>query len=370
MTRYGWFEYEQKPRRIRNYLTGQQLIVKSVSEHKNLTNFDCQYSDSEITLSVRFLTHQDPKRPPGINVDYREIFSDLPSYGQWRRIDDFLVDALLSWPELDDTMRKYGVHTTGGWRSGVWQSEFCRQFSGGKIGTPEQLTNYIIAEPYVIPLETLPPVNWSLVDVKTPVTEVNLKFELLTDSNVPYLSRNSPVAGFQGLVPFLERNDKAAYILFSSLEPFSNRGEDPMTLLYYTYVDQDVFFTFRSHPFYGLEIGSCTNYGFREYPPLRELWTTKPLGELVPWNQSRSAKDVLSKFSDLSYPVWLRTLHAIGDSWTAWGSTRKKIEIDKHISLPNTYGRVGFIGDYGPTTTGGFIAGMKNTWFQLRYPDA
>ena len=370
MRRYGWFEYEQEPRRIRNYLTGPQLIVRLVSEHENLTSFDCQYSDSEIAHSVRFLTHQDPKRPPGINVDYGDVFPDPSPYGRWRRIDDFLVDALLCWPELDGAMRMYGLHTTGGWRSGVWQSGFCRQFSGRKDGTPEQLANYVVAEPYVIPLETPTPAAWSLTDVKTPATEASLKFALLTDSKVPYISRNSPVAGFQGVVPFLERNDQAAYIFFSSLEPSSHRGEDPMTLLYYTYVDQDVFFTFRSHPSYGLELGTCIDYGYREYPPRRELWTTEPLGELVPWDQSRPMKNVFSKFSYLSCPIWLRLLHAIGDAWAAWGTPREKIEIEKHVSLPNTYGRVGFIGDYGPTTTHGFSAGMKNSWFEVRYPDA
>lgn len=367
MRRYGWFEYGQEPRKITNYLTGQELVIKSVTEVPNMTIYDCSYKDSEIVQLVRFSIHQDMRKD--IKLDYRDTIPGCPPYGYWRRIDDFLVDALLCWPDFLDR-GGFSLHTIGGWRSGAWNPELRRQFSSRKSGTPDQLTNYLIAEPYLIPLETTSPPPWRLVDVESPATEANLKFELLTDSNVPYLSRSSPVEGFQGLVPFLEREDKAAYIIFSKLQPSSHRGEDPEVLLYYTYVDQDIFFRFRSHPFYKLELGTCIDYGFREFPHSRELWTTKPLGELVPGNQTRPKENVLSQFSYLSYPVWLRVLHALGDAWPAWGAPRKKIEIDKNIALPSAYGRVGFIGDYGPTVTYGFSAGMKNSWFEIRYPDS
>lgn len=369
MRRYGWFEYEQEPLRIRNYLTGQQLVVKSIAEESDVTTYAGRYSDTEIDQPVRFSIHHNSQKTTEIRFDYRELFSVPPSYGRWRRIDDFFVDALLCWPEYLDQMHIFFLHTTGGWRSGVWQPQFRRQFSSRKSGKPDQLANYIIAEPYVIPLETPAPPAWRVIDVDASATEASLKFELLPSSNVPYLSRNSPVEGFQGLVPFLERNDHAAYIVFSKLQPSSHRGEDPETLLYYTYVDQDIFFRFRSHPSYKLELGTCLDYGFREFPPRRELWTTTPLGELVPGDEPRPVENVFSKFSYLSYPMWLRVLHALGDAWPAWGTPRKKIGSDKQIELPSTYGRVGVIGNYGPTTTDGFSAGMKNSWFEVRYPD-
>ncbi len=370
MRRYGWFEYGQEALRIRNYLTGQQLVVSSIAEESNVTAYAGHYSDSEIEQQVGFSIHQNSQRVTEIRFDYRELFSESPSYGRWCRIDDFMVDALLCWPEYLDQTRMFFLHTTGGWRSGTWQPELRRQFSGRKDGTPDQLTNYIIAEPYVIPLETQAPPAWRLIDVNTSATEASMKFEFLANSNVPYLPRNSSVEGFQGVVPFLERNDQAAYIIFSKLEPSSHRGEAPETHLYYTYVDQDIFFRFRSCPFVGLELGSCIDYGFREFPPCRKLWTTKPLGELVPGDEPRPVENVLSKFSYLSYPVWLRVLHALGDAWPAWGTPRKKIEIDRHIILPNTVGRVGYIGNYGPTVKHGFSAGMHNSWFEVRYPDA
>ena len=387
MRRYGWFEFEQKPRLIRNYLTGQQLVLDSVVEDSNVANYIGRYSDSEITQSIRFTIHTPPQRtaeskldirdlfsgPPTwvvIKLDYRELFSESPSYGLWRRTDDFLIDALLCWPEFLDGMPTCSLHTTGGWRSGAWQPDLRRNFSGRKDGTPDQLTNRTIAEPYVVPLETPAPPAWRLIDVDAPATEANLKFELLVESNVPYLSRSSPIEGFRGLMPFLEREDLAAYIILSKLKPALGRDEDPMTLLYYTYVDQDIFFTFRSHPFYALELGTCIDYGFREFPPRRELWTTKPLGELVPGEQPRPLEDVFSKFSYLSYQVWLRVFHALGDAWSAWGSgsQRRWIEIDKSVEPPSTCRRGSYAGNYGPSTHGGFSAGIGNSWFEVSYP--
>ena len=370
MKKYGWFEYQEDPLRIRNYLTGQQLVISSMNEESGATAYVGRYTDGELDQLVRFSIGNNAQKTKEIRFDYGDSFSEPPPYGHWRRIDDFIVDALLCWPKYLEEMDRFFLCTTGGWRSGVWQPQFRREFSSRKSGKPDQLTKYIIAEPYVIPLETPAPPAWRLVDVDNSATEASLKFERLPVSNVPFLSRNIPVEGFQGLVPFLERDDKAAYIIFSKLQPASFRGEDPETHLYYTYIDQDIFFRFRSHPSNGLELGTCIAYGFREFPPRREIWTTKPLGEPVPGDDPRPVGNVLSDFSHLSYSVWLRALHTIGDAWTAWGAPRKRVEVDKQIELPSNLGRSGCIGDYGPRTTDGFSGGMRNSWFEVRYPDA
>ncbi|MDZ7922443.1 hypothetical protein [Rhodoferax sp.] len=227
MKKYGWFEYQEDPLRIRNYLTGQQLVISSMNEESGVTAYVGRYTDGELDQLVRFSFGNNAQNTKEFRFDYGDFLSEPPSYGHWRRIDDFIADALLCWPEYLEEMDRFFLCITGGWRSGVWQPQFRREFSSRKSGKPDQLTQYIIAEPYVIPLETPAPSAWRLVDVDHCATKASLKFERLPVSNVPYLSRNSPVEGFQGLVPFLERDDRAAYIIFSELWPASFRGEDP-----------------------------------------------------------------------------------------------------------------------------------------------
>lgn len=127
-------------------------------------------------------------------------------------------------------------------RSGVWQTKLLGEFSVNIVYSGMPLREKPIADPSLIPIETPPFQSLEFFsDVESPATQANLKFDFIDHLNIPYLSRDSAIEGFQGLVPFLEREDKGAYIIFSELEPSSHRGESPETNLYYTYVDQDIF---------------------------------------------------------------------------------------------------------------------------------
>ncbi|OQA32687.1 MAG: hypothetical protein BWY57_01756 [Betaproteobacteria bacterium ADurb.Bin341] len=359
MKRYGWFQFDNSPRRITNYLTDQELLVTSVTERQEVSIYCARYSDQEITRSLRFSIYLPRAERAELTLDYGDITNECITYGYWRRLDDFLVDALLCWPEFLGRADII-LFVIGGWRSGVWQPKLRRVFCNTYNGMPP------IADPCLTPIETSPSKVWNFFDVEFPATQANLKFEFIDRLNIPYLSRDSAIEGFQGLVPFLEREDKGAYIIFSELEPSSHRGESPETNLYYTYVDQDIFFRFRSNPWRGLELWTAFYYGFRELPARREFWTTEPTGELVPGDQARRDN---AHFNYLSHPVWLRVLHALGDAWPAWGTPRRKVEIGEDVQLDETRGKVGFIGDYGPRVHHGFSAGMVNTNFELRYPD-
>lgn len=371
MKTYGWFDYQSDPERVRNYLTGQSLTVSPSRLDPIGGTYHGTYSDADFSQEIKFVV-----RKPGeshfleVVVDYNDVSANTWSYGHWRRVDDFLVDALLCRQEF--LIRNVSLRLTakGGWRSGAWNSQMRRNFSGRKADAPDQLVNYKAVEPYTVPLDLKPPLKWKLSPVAKPHTTATLRFDRLKDSNIPYLSRTSEIEGFQGLVPFLEREDRNAYVIFSKLQPSSHRGEDPETLLYYTYIDEEIFFTFRSHPSYHNELGTAIDYGFRELPPRRELWTIRPLGELVPWDTPRAHDNVLSKFSYLSYPVWLKIVSELGEAWSAWATPRTKVEIDSSINLSSNYGRVGKVGDYGPTMSHGFTAGMPNSWFELRFQDA
>lgn len=370
MDRYGWFDYLQGFLIIKNYLTGQTLFTNSWSECNGVTLYHSCYIDDEISQSVEFSIFRHENKEITIKLDWNQpVFGALP-YGRWRRVGDFLLDVLLCWPEFENLSRRFWVEIVGAWVNGVWDAGFSRRCSAPIIQRDERHPKYTIAEPYLMPLDVPTPQPWMLVDVKSPASKVQIKSEMLADFNMLYWPRNLPVEGFQGLVPYLERADKTAFIVFSELEPSTHRGEDPSVYMHYTYVDEDVFFIFRNYSgFSELDLSSCHNYGFREIPARRELWPIGLFGESVLNDDGAYCEQgVLSEFFHLPYAVWLRVLYALGEAWSVWGRPLRMVEIDKKIKLPPYYGRVGYVGENGPDVSYGFAGGLRNHSFEVRYP--
>lgn len=364
MDKYGWFEFGYDPITITNYLSGQSLTVTQQKRGRTAHTYAAEYSDSEITANIRFTTSNN-----GIGVitlDYSNAFQEPPIYWEWRRIDDFVTDALLCWPDYFYKGGTLRLTVKGAWVSGSWRHDIVRQFSVRKSTNPESLAKKALSKPYVTPADIPKSQAWDLIDVDRPKTQSTLLFDIIEDANIPFLPSSRAIEGFQGHVPYLKRADGKAYLIFSELRPTSHRGEDPVTDLFYTYIDEDIFFTFRSHHYYKNELSPVINYGFRTLPPAREFWPVRPLGELEQWDVARSTDNPMSQFSRLSYPAWLRARHTLGDAWPAWG-TPKRIEIENTQSIPASYGKVGYIGNYGPATKHGYCAGMVNSSYEVRY---
>ncbi|AEP08412.1 hypothetical protein [Micavibrio aeruginosavorus] len=401
MEQYGWFEYEDAPWKIRNFKSGQELILKDVTFQKLPEEFlkkwasdnraklirdlfpqpeyfeysselEFLYKDTEIEqilcFSIKY--EKDKHRRFGITIDYNKIFETSPSYGLWRRIDDFFVDVALCWPEGVFDERPFGLIVIGAWYQGKWRSDVKRIFSGRKAGKREVVASYPIVEPHLEPLHSPAPQQWTYIDVAEPKAQASLKFCIDETYNIPFFSQDEQLVGFQERVPYLLRNDQKAAIFPALLEPNSHRGEDPDAHLYYTYVDEDVFFTFRSCLVYGLELSDCKNYGFRKLPPDPRFFASDALGAI-------GDSTYVSRFgsSCLSYFVWRRALNAIMDAWPNWKNSinftvdgmARKIEIDPSINLPPNYGRQAYVGNFGPTITRGFCGGMVNNWYCLKF---
>lgn len=361
MKRYGWFEYSENPRTITNYLTGQKLAVVSGDISASLPELICEYSDSEISHPIYISIGFGGSNGTSIQCDYGRAFQTAPAYGYWRRIDDFLTDALLGWPEFVFKPVWFTLTVIGGWRSSCWQPQLKRVFSGRKSGTPEQIAHYPISEPYLILLSIALPGGWHYVDLENPSPKADLHFKCVDPLNIPHINSTDKLSGFQGLVPYLEREDQQAYIFPALIEPYALRGEDPVALVWYTYADENIFFTFRSHPIYDLELSYCKDYGFRQLPPQREYWPNDGMGNLVPGDMPRG----LTRASYLSYRVWRQVTTTIRDAWPTWKTPPRKIEIDSSVVLPETYGKSAYVGNFGPTISHGYCAGMVNSWFQL-----
>jgi hypothetical protein len=260
--RIGWFEYSEEPFSITNYLTGQKLVF-SAGRRKNAGNvvmLDLLYSDTEISrLIVLEFARPSEKNRFSLFLDYNKIFTEPPAYGYWRRLDDFLTDALQSWPELFEFIAQpYELKFAnrllimGGWHHAHWQPEFKRDYRGENLfrrqaaraveerNTPVQAgaltaaaatamlsgesSDYTICMPCVCPLDMPIPKQWHYVDSsiirlptsipfkmsphELPKDTARLDHEIISPLNIPYLAQNTPVQGFQGLTPFLESADQ------------------------------------------------------------------------------------------------------------------------------------------------------------------
>lgn len=362
MDKYGWFVYQYSPLSIKNHITNQTLTITSIAESTAATSYDGHYSDHEIRQPIRLSIYKDPTKIPTIFVDYSEWAPDFQSYGYWRRVDDFLVDALLCWPGFFDK-GSCRLVIESGWQNGAWNPKLKREFF--TLLRSEQTVQYAIAEPYVIPLEVAAPSAWTLIDAENPALESQLNFEILRGCHIPYLPHQRAIEGFQGVVPYLVRADYGAYIIPSKLEATYHRGEDLEAYWYYTYLDDDIFFTFRSSGSC-LELGSCSSYGFREFPPRRELWTADVRGALILGDSLRRKEQPESQRSNLSFPIWLKVRNQLADAWPAWGIPRKCIEFGKGMQQGPCKA---YFGDYGPTIECGYSGGMRNVYFQLRFLD-
>lgn len=369
MYRYGWFEFRSNPLRITNSLTGQALSIRSRTAARGLLTgeiFDAVYEDSELSEEVTFNVGTNSRGANVILMDYGDFFEDPPDFHRWRRLDDFLTDALLCWPYHLVNRLAFRLEIIGCWRSGQWTSSLVRQFDSRKGADPNETDKYVMADAYVTPVTAPVSQEWELFDVENPSTFAKLEVDYIEDGSIPFLDKGIELKGFQGIVPYLRSKDGNAHIIFTQLQSSTHRGEDPETDLYYTYIDEDIFFTFISTRSKNKQLHSVRDYGYRYRAPGRDLWTRGIYGDAIRFDSPRRLKQ--NNWENISYPVWLRVKHALGDAWPAWGE-RKKLFVDNADQVDEAYGKYGYIGDYGPTVTGGFNAGFRNNWYCLRYLD-
>lgn len=360
LKKYGWYHYGDSPRSIMNFLTGQQLVATREDWLGDTKSYVGEYRDAEIQLPVRFNISPHRGRGNLVELDYAQ-FGDSISYGLWRRLDDFLTDALLSWPELLVPRCRFSLLATGGWWGGAWKPEWKRLFRGEKDIKPGMDGERALAEPCLSPLGRPEPKGWRYIDHPQPACEANLHLAYVEPWHVPYIAANSPLDGFQGDVPYLVRDDARAVFFPSRVGVRRDKDGDITGLeVYYTYADENVFFTFRSVPHRGLELWSCMDYGYRHFPPDRQFWPSGRDGLEDP-HTMRNRKEGFSHFAFLSYRMWRELVCTTSDAWLHWPDPGVRIE-----HRPSGLGAR--VGAHGPDVVTGYTAGLPNynIWLQYR----
>src|SRR5215203_1960492 len=85
--------------------------------------------------------------------------TEIPSYGQWRRVDDALFDALSCWPSGEGSGPEPSrIDSWGGWFNGEWSPRLRRVGAGrAERNTPVESG----LRPFVEPLGS-PPLSWQV----------------------------------------------------------------------------------------------------------------------------------------------------------------------------------------------------------------
>jgi hypothetical protein len=405
---YGWYDFDPDKGILTNFKSGQTLtwISKTKKPYHIYSQFKpplydthydeltLEYKDNEISYPI-IINRAAPIPVEGKNyhfileIDHIESAilwskangqAKYPPYGLWQRVDDFIVDAVLCWPEKIINGNWPRVQVIGGWKQGKWYKEYRRNFTGrtDRIG---QKQDYQIAEPYIEDLNAPIPQQWKYVDVEAPALSAELNGVVKTDHGIYYLPSVHPLAGFEKM-PHLIRTDGKAVIFPARAEYNMHRGEDYCPYIWYTYADENVFFTFRSSPIYNLELSYCKPYGFRNLDILPHLMPTDVYG-----NPELDGGRYESY--NLGYYMWRYMTIVIRDAWPQWRSKSAVcdylwrnyltwrilflLSFFKIYNLPRTVkiriisdgsdkGGVA-VGGHGSEFSHGFEGGIANSWY-------
>lgn len=317
----GWYEHGQDPVSVTNVVTGQRLTVVSRVETGGVVKLQVRYQDADLDLTLPLVLRQG-EGTAAAELDYRWAFAKPPAPGLWRRLDDFLTDALVAWsPDQVFDTRYQHLTALGAWQSGVWQPSWQRRFSLSR-SSPPAVSAAALPSPWMASLTEAVSWPWRYIDVEHPVSEVSWRWV----DGVPQ--------GIQSQVPCLEREGPPAWLFPSRLEPELNRGEDPMGLIDYTLAQAGHAFTFRHHPIADLNL----------------LYVRQ---------------DDNGKHGTPSYQDWKAITSTLVDAWPCWRAPPRIMPAPADSRWRHPFGFSAPVGEAGLRIQGGYVAGLMQHAFQL-----
>ncbi len=173
---------------------------------------------------------------------------DPPPFGLWQRVDACAGDALMCWPEFEETgPRPEHVTSAGGWFNGEWSPAIRLR----RAGRPAKVSE---ADPPLQPFlseVSAPAHSWRFVHAQKAVANASLAHLQHLERNHLYLPAEAELTGFELNVPHLRRDDDQAVMFPAGLASSVFRGEDYMPNPTFLYADEDLFFSLRGDEFGG-----------------------------------------------------------------------------------------------------------------------
>lgn len=274
---------------------------------------------------------------------------DVPSFGLWQRVNECTTDALLCWPELDETgPRPYKIISSAGWFNGNWSKAIRRQRERGldhcfvEREAPE--------EPFS-PDVSAPAQAWRFVEASRAAPTALLAQVEQPGPHRLYLPADAALTGIESEIPHLRRDDGRAVMFPAGLRSSLYRGEDYNPGAYFLYADEDIFFCVRGSEFGGWQ-GLRSNWKFELGRPFRiglrhldQFDASQPDG--VPaayfWRKETQGNFLPEASGAIPSPaVTQRVTAAFIDGWLAWTGTSKRLlddsehlqELGKRAQVP------------------------------------
>ncbi|HLG84697.1 MAG TPA: hypothetical protein VKY22_27140 [Bradyrhizobium sp.] len=371
----GFWRFDPPSRGLVNVLSGQRLVLRERINQVETGNqpaakggriWRFQYEDSECSYPLVVISRLAAQHVLGAGdltlvweVDHerskalwqKESGRQLPPFGLWQRVNECATDALLCWPELEETgPQPNQVISSAGWFNGNWSRAIRRQRDRG--------LNHCFAEregpeePFLQDVNA-PAQAWRFVDAPRAVAAASLSQVQQCEPHRLYLPADAALAGFEADIPNLRRADGRAVMFPAGLRSNLHRGEDYDPGAFFLYADEDVFFCVRGSEFAGWR-GLRSNWKFELWEPFRiglrhldRFDASQPDGVPAAYFWRKKTPRNLIKFlpeasgAIPSPAVTQRVTAALIDGWLAWPGTSKRLLDDpEHLQKLGERARV------------------------------
>ncbi len=180
---FGCWTLDPEQPALVNTSTGEQLsfresgLIDRPHEALGWIRFDYRHSDLRYAVFVKCVMSSnesltwtiDHVRSASVWREETNAADAFPPYGAWRRVDDCVTDALVSWwhSRAAEGPRFKHVTAQGGWLNGQWKPDFARhlgRLSRNQNPKPEPASTTTLRS-WIMPLTEPPPSPWSFRDV-------------------------------------------------------------------------------------------------------------------------------------------------------------------------------------------------------------
>jgi len=283
----GLYKYDQARHVLLQTVTQQHLhLLNDTGISRNF-----QYEDLEINFGF---TAQ--KIGNSFLVEFRSVDGTPPlSYGLWRRLVFFLIDALSVWNYMHQSKGEHFYRTDfkGGWNNGVWKDEAILQavlVNTSSADLSQDSFNVTRDRSQrLFPLDATPQ-EWAYSKGQAPEGETALTLDDIT-----------PIKTQLTGLPYFFRRDLRSFIFMRYVETNFHRGEDYSPTPYYGYVHEGSAFTMRAHSVYGVD-------SFADWMPHSTLNADDPI-----WPKDYKGNNVDAGTFDLSIPLKEELIFALFD---------------------------------------------------------
>jgi len=352
----GFWRFDPPARSLVNVLSGQRLRLEERINHAAADNqpaarggrmWRFRYEDSEFSYPLVVFSQVRPVVVGSLQFEWvldhersmalwqQEGGHDLPPYGLWQRVNECASDALLCWPELEETgPPPYRITSAAGWFNGSWSTAIRRQYERGLDFCFVERDAPM--EPFLQDVNA-PAQVWRFVDAPQAAPMASLAHVQQLEQHRLYLPAEAALAGFETEMPHLLRDDGHAVMFPAGLRSELHRGESYDAKPFFLYADEDLFFCLRGSEFSGwrwmhsnwkFELGKPFRIGLRHLDqfdasqpdgvPATYFWRERPVEKWI---------RVLPEAS-MAIPspaITRRIAAALIDGWLAWTGTSKRL---------------------------------------------